>query len=141
MGSQGMGKEGANMEETLLWKFWREWGGNKYCRAMINGAPTRPSGGRNYVYRDPSMMEERVLTLRRLLVPNEADVTMDMLEHIMRIPIKPPHAWLLIIAGASCSFPVAFGDGQAACGAEICGQGKRGLAGYSRARCTLAGAR
>mmetsp|Transcript_18791 Transcript_18791/g.52362 ORF Transcript_18791/g.52362 Transcript_18791/m.52362 type:complete len:219 (-) Transcript_18791:260-916(-) len=90
IGSGGMGKEGASMEEALVWRFWREWGGNKHCRAMINGAPTKPSGGRNYVYRNPQMMEERLLALRRLVCPRDEDMTRDLLEHIMRIPIKEP---------------------------------------------------
>eukprot|EP00873_Tetraselmis_striata_P022203 jgi/Tetstr1/442467/TSEL_003213.t1 len=77
------------MDELLVWRFWREWGGNKYCRAMINGAPTRASGGKNYVYRVPALMEERLLALRRLLVSDEA-MTPLMLESIMRVPIKEP---------------------------------------------------
>lgn len=98
MGSEGFGKQGATMEETLVWRFWREWGGNKHCRAMINGAPQRPSGGRNYVYRVPEMMEERLLALRRLLCPNNDDMTLEMLEHIMRIPIKEPRVLSLSAA-------------------------------------------
>uniref|UniRef100_A0A7S1SLQ8 Uncharacterized protein n=1 Tax=Tetraselmis chuii TaxID=63592 RepID=A0A7S1SLQ8_9CHLO len=64
---------------------------------MINGAPQRASGGKNYVYRVPVLMEERLLALRRLLCSDEA-MTPDLLEHIMRIPIKEPRVLALTSA-------------------------------------------